>query len=92
MLGHIFYRPAIVQTVSQLYKNYSYVIIECQKDALEILRLNAFLLGLVLIVEHGFDLGKAIHKRGDLVSEKIPYVIDSVVGIFNHIMQQSRNN
>ena len=92
MLRHVFNCPAIVQAVSKFDQHNPYIIVESKKDTLEILRLYALLLCLVFIVKDRFDLGKSIHEGSDLVSEKIPDIIDRVVGIFNHIMQQGGYN
>ena len=62
MLGHVFDSPAVVEPVGELDQNHTDIIVESQKDALEVFRLetlgiNVVLLVPVLVVEHSLDLG-----------------------------------
>jgi hypothetical protein len=69
MFLHEFDRTAIMEAVGEFDQHHSDIVIESQKDTLEILSLDAFLFCLVLIVEHGLDLCQTIHEGSYLLSE-----------------------
>ena len=77
-----------MQTVCKLDQNHPYVIIECQEDTLEVFGLHALLLGFVFIVEYGLDLCKTFHECRHFVTEELSEVVDCVVSVFDHVMQQ----
>ena len=88
VLRHEFDRPAVVKAVCKLYQNYSDIVIQGKKNALEVLGLHALLLGLVFVVEHCLDLCKTFYKSSNLVTEQASDVIDSIVCIFDHIVEK----
>ena len=88
VLRHELNGPAVMQTVCKLDQNHPYVIIECQEDTLEVFGLHALLLGFVFIVEYGLDLCKTFHECRHFVTEELSEVVDCVVSIFDHVMQQ----
>ena len=94
MLGHVFDCAAVVQAVCKLDEHHTNIVVERQQYPLEILGLYAFGGGdrpalAVFIIQHRLDLGKAIHEQGDMVPEEIADIVDGIVRIFHHIVQQS---
>ena len=91
---HILNRAAIVEAVGELYQHDPHVIVQRQQDPLEVLRLKALGVGIieflaaVLVVEHVLDLGQAVHKTCDLVTEELAYVIHRIVSVFHDIVEQ----
>ena len=92
MFGHEFDCPAVVQAVRQLDQHDSDIVIQGKQDAFEIFCLHTLLHCLILIVKHCLDLSQSIHKSSDFVSEKFAEVIDSIVGIFDDIMEKGGYN
>ena len=92
VFGHELYGAAVVQTVRELDEHYAHVVVEGQEDALEVLRLEGIGAGilvvlLVLVVEHGLDLGEAVHERGYLVPEQVAYLVYGVVGVLHDVVE-----
>ena len=92
VLGHVFDGAAVVQPVRELDQHDADVVVEGQQDALEVLRLEALRAGrltlAVLVVQHGLDLGEAVHQGRDLVPEEVADVLDRVGGVFDDVVQQ----
>ena len=77
-----------MKTVGKLDKYDPYVVIERKKNAFEVLSLHTFLHCLIFVIKHCLYLRETLYKCSDLVSEQIAEIIDSVVGVFNHVMEQ----
>ena len=68
------------------------VVIEGQKDALEVFGLHTLLLGFVFVVKDGLDLGETLHESCHLVSEETAKIVHRIVGILHDIMEKSGHN
>ena len=91
VFGHELDGPAVVEPVGELDQHHAHVVVERQQDALEVLGLEALRGGFalaVLVVEHGLDLGQAVHQGGDLVAEQVADVLDGVGGVLHDVMQE----
>ena len=93
VLRHVLYGAAVVQAVCQLDEDHPHVIVQGEQDALEILGLEALLgnvrpAGLLLRIQDILDFGKAVHQRGNLVSEVLPDILHGIIRVFHHIVQQ----
>ena len=104
-LRHRTYCAQVVQTVCQFYENDSYVVVKGEQDSFEILCLHGFchslggvivkclLLCLAMVVIHcGFYLGKAIYKRGYLLSVESAYILYGIFCILYNVVQQRGYN
>ena len=93
---HEFNRATVVQAVSQFYQHDADIIVESEQNTFEILGLQAlcvhFILAAVLVVQHILNLREPVHKAGDFVAEKIPYVVNCVVCVFDNVVQQGGRN
>ena len=92
VFGHIFYGPAVVQAVCELYQHDAHVVIDSQQYALEVLGLYALAPGLVLLVQHGLYLRQALDQGRDLVAEEVAYVLHSIVRILDDVMKKGGRN
>ena len=88
VLRHELDCPDIMETVCKLDKHNANVVIEGEKDTLEVFCLHALLLGLVFVVKDSLDLCKTFNERSDLIAEKASEVIYGIVCVFNHVMQK----
>ena len=89
--------PAVVEPVREFDQHNPDIIIHCQENTLEILRLDAafllqVVLAAVLVVQHILDLGQTVDQRSDLRAEKISDVFYGVVRILHDIVQKSRHD
>ena len=97
VLRHMLDGTAVMQAVGQFDEDHANVIVQGEKDALEILGLQALLgnvraVGLLLIVQHVLDLGETVHEGGDLVAETFADVFHGIIRVFHHIVQQRGSN
>ena len=92
VLRHVFDRAAVVETVGKLDEHHAYIVIERKEDTFEVFSLQALLLGLVLVVENGLDLGKSFYNCRYLVAEEVAKVIDCICGVFYNIMEKGSDN
>ena len=93
VLGHELDGAAIMETVGELDKRYSYVVVEREENALEVLGLEGFCIdtarfAAVFVVEYGFDFGKAVYQRGDFLAEEVAKVVYCVFCIFHYIVEE----
>ena len=92
VLGHVFDGAAVVEPVRELDQHDAHVVVEREQDALEVLRLEALGAGrfalAVFVVQHGLDLGQAVHEGGDLVAEQVADVFDRVGGVLHDVVQE----
>ena len=93
MFRHVLYGAAVVQAVRQLDEDHPHVVVQGEEDALEVLCLEALLgnvrpAGLLLRIQDVLDFCKAVHQRGNLVSEMLPDILYGIIRIFHHIVQK----
>ena len=86
VLGHVLYRPDVVETVGQLYDYDADVVVEGEEYPLEILGLQARLI--LVVVEGYLDFGEAVDEGGYLFAEEVFDILHRVVGIFHHVVEQ----
>ena len=82
VLRHVLDGAAVVQAVGQLDEHHPHVVVEGKEDALEILCLHAGR------VQHVLDFGEPVHQQGNPVSETLPDVLDGVIRVFHHVVQE----
>ena len=83
---HIFQRPHIVKTVSQLHKNHPYITGHGQEHLPQILRL---LLNFVRRIIQLAQLGNAVHQKSNLTPELAGQLFLRHDGVFHHIMKKA---
>ena len=93
VLRHVFDGAAVVEAVGEFDENNPHIVIHGEEDALEILCLEALLgdigaAGLLLRIKDVLNLGKAVHKGGNLVPESFPQVFHGIVGVFDDVVQK----
>ena len=82
-----------MEPVGELYEDDPDVVVERQKNSLEVLRLHALLLEhfgtlSVIVVKDRFDFGKPVHQGGDFLSEEVPDILHRIVGVFNYVVEK----
>ncbi len=76
----------IVQTVGELHQNRANVVLHGVEHLLEVVELpRHFVLFLFLLCDHA-------HEKCHVVAEALPYVVDCVVGILHHVVEECRNH
>ena len=94
VLRHEFYGSAVVQAVGKLDEHHPHIVVEGEKDSLEVLCLKAFSRDsctfAVFVVQHGLDFGETVHQRSYLVTEQVAYVVHGVGSVLDHVVQQGR--
>ena len=80
-------RTHVVQTVGNLDQDHTHIVREGQQDLAEIFRL---LRGVG--IKNTRHLGQSIDHRGDFRAKNTLHILDRILRILHHIVQQSRND
>ena len=77
-----------MQTIGNLNKDHAYVVAHGQQQLLEVLGLGRCL----LTKDATADLGQTIHNLGYLGAKDVLDVLNGIVSILHHIVQQGRTD
>ena len=79
----------IVQPVGELDEDHAHILRHGEEDLLEVLGLQ----GDVLVIHHKVvDFGESVDDVGHHVAEKLAHVVEGVVGVLHHVMQQGADD
>ena len=102
-LGFVIESPHIMKTVRKLYDNHPDIFIHCEQHLADILRLlllfnscgiepDGILARVVGLCLNVFNLGQAVNKIGNGLSEFRPDILYGDAGILNRIVKHRRHD